>query len=69
MVNLSIVLKTETVQTPDVEFRIKSAWRLLAEMVLKMEGAERDSEQIPAGNPQELERLPSQTQDTPIFKI
>ena len=66
--NLSIALKTETVTTPDAEFRIKSAWRLLADMILKMAAAERDSKEIPVELPQESLGLPSPTKNTAIIQ-
>ena len=69
MVNLSIVLKTEAVHTPDAEFRIKCAWRTLAEMVYSMVEGERDNKEIPVELPQELDRLPSPANPIKVLDV
>ena len=51
MVELSVDLDMVPMNTPDAEFRIQAAWRILAVMVLEVVG--RDSEQAPVVLPQE----------------
>jgi hypothetical protein len=66
VVNLSIVLDTEPVNTPDAEFRIRSALRTLAEMVVE---ASRDSKGIPdVETPLVSDRSPSQVEHTAIIE-
>ena len=47
MVDLNIVLDAEPVNTPDAEVRLRNAWRILAEMVLKVVEGERDNRETP----------------------
>lgn len=68
MVNLSIVLDTEPVNTPDAEFRIRSAWRTLVEMVLVLVEGERDSRVIPGVDiPLVSDSIPSPSKDTAVI--
>ncbi len=47
MVNLDIHLERKSVKTPDAESRLRNALRILAEMVINVVEAGRDSREIP----------------------
>ena len=66
MVDLCVDLAMVPINTPDAEFRIQGAWRILAGMIV--EGVGRDSKLAPVELPQELSDQPSLLQDTAIIE-
>ena len=66
MVDIITDLAMVPINTPDAEFRIQSAWRILAGMIV--EGVGRDSELAPVALPQESLDQPSLLQDTAIIE-
>ena len=66
MVEIKTDLAMVPVNTPDAEFRIQSAWRILAGMILVEVG--RDSKLAPVELPQELSDQPSQIEHSRILE-
>ena len=63
---VNVILEMVPTNTPDAEFRIQSAWQILAGMILVE--VERDSKLAPVELPQELSDQPSLLQDTLIIE-